>query len=70
VSTDNPTEKPTAYAVNTERRGDLEGIAWAHDELFHHELPAAISCYLTAGTPPRSMMSRDKPKRGLSMPTG
>jgi hypothetical protein len=58
VSTDNPTEKPTAYAVNTKRRRDLEEIAWAYDELFHHELPAAISCYLTAGTPPGSMMSR------------
>lgn len=38
--------------------GDLEGIAWAYDELFHHELPAAISRDFTAGTPPGSMMSR------------
>jgi hypothetical protein len=35
--------------------GDAEGMAWAHDELFHHELPAAISRYLTAATPPGSM---------------
>ena len=37
---------------------DLEGIAWAYDELIHHDLPAAISSYFTAGTPPGSVMSR------------
>jgi hypothetical protein len=35
--------------------GDADGMAWAHDELFHHELPAAISRWFTAGTPPGSM---------------
>ncbi|MGH8945965.1 MAG: hypothetical protein ACRDVL_07445 [Acidimicrobiia bacterium] len=38
--------------------GDLGSIAWAYVELFHHDLPAAISRYFTAGTPPGSMMSR------------
>jgi hypothetical protein len=38
--------------------GDLEGIAWAYDELFRHELPAAISRDFTADTPPGSMMGR------------
>ena len=44
--------------MNTRRRSDLDGIAWAYDEVFHHELPAALSRYFTAGTSPRSTMSR------------
>jgi hypothetical protein len=33
------------------KTGDPGGMAWAHDELFHRELPAAISQYFTARTP-------------------